>query len=400
MEYRGIQLDENLKLYNKNGEFNLKTKDSLDKLADKLAEDSHILKSEYKSDIEKVLIDFCCGHKSNWILPSSYKQGTKCPKCHGGINKKKKEAEMKLIKKVVFNKHSLLSEYKNSKEKVLIDFNCGHEPHWLLPNSYKHGLKCPKCEMPSLIKAKKEFFEMIEKNNHKSMSEYVLSDKKVLIDFNCGHEPHWLTPNTYKRGIGCPKCNREKSDLLRITKAKKAFIKLVEKNGHKMLSKYKRTNSKVLIDFDCKHEPHWITPNTYKMGKRCPHCNESKGEKIIAEWLDKNNIEYHREYRLPNKLWRYDFFIPAENLIVEVQGLQHFRFVEYFHKTKENFYKQANEYNSKWAYAALALGYEWMEVDYSEGKPELALERFLKAFNDLRRKNEPIKQKEEQLSLF
>ena len=46
-----------------------------------------------------------------------------------------------------------------------------------------------------------------------------------------------------------------------------------------------------------------------------------------------------------------------------------------------------------------ALGYNYMEVDYREGKPELALERFLHQF---RRSStsEVVQAKYEQLTLF
>lgn len=65
---------------------------------------------------------------------------------------------------------------------------------------------------------------------------------------------------------------------------------------------------------------------------RCPYCSDgpSKGEKIIAGWLEKNVIIY-RKGCLPNRSWRYDFIIPSQNLFVEVQGIQHTE-ESYFHE--------------------------------------------------------------------
>ena len=322
MEYRGIQLDESVKLYNKDESYNKKTKGALDSLADSLAKKNHVL----------------------------------------------------------------LSEYKDNRSKVLIDFKCDHEPHLIRPQDYKRGRGCPMCgvftytELPS-EQAKKKFIEMIRNNNHKLLSEYKNRKEKVLIDFDCGHELHLIRPQDYKRCRGCPMCGKSSSE-----QTKKEFSKLIKSNGHRLLSEYKSAKEKVLIDFDCDHEPHLIRPNDYKKGHACPKCKESKGEKIIRKWLDENNINHITQYMLPNRNWRYDIYIPSKNLIIEVQGLQHFQFVKYFHKTKENFYKQANDYNKKWGYACNRLGYNYMEVDYREAKPELALERFLEEFNELQAK--------------
>lgn len=42
--------------------------------------------------------------------------------------------------------YKILSEYTGSKDKILIDFNCGHEPHWIIPNSLQKGHGCPFCK--------------------------------------------------------------------------------------------------------------------------------------------------------------------------------------------------------------------------------------------------------------
>jgi hypothetical protein len=66
-----------------------------------------------------------------------------------------------------------------------------------------------------LLKAKKTYIELCEllnKNNNKLLSEYVNAQTKVLIDFNCGHKPNWITPSNYKQGQSCPKCSGKCSE--------------------------------------------------------------------------------------------------------------------------------------------------------------------------------------------
>ena len=484
---------------------------------------NHILLSEYKSNHEKVLIDFKCEHGPHLISPAHYKNSKGCPKCGYAsmAEKRSREASEEFPLLVKTNNHILLTPYgKNNIDKVLIDFKCGHEPHLITPSQYKQGSRCPKCSGHCPEQAKEEFYLLAEKEEYKIIGKYVNAgtsiklqcknghywsvdpsafksnghrcricrgldpeqakedfylevkkagykllgtykgshikvklqcDKghfwnanpttfkngtrcrkcsgldpeqtkedflkevkanghillseygknandKVLIDFKCSHGPNWTTPHSYRIAKHkCIKCSYEAMGEKRSQESREAFPLLVQSNKHILLSDYgKNCYEKVLIDFKCGHEAHWIAPTSYKSGQGCPICSESKGEKIISEWLDQNNIKYQREYKLPNKRWRYDFYIPSENLIIEVQGVQHYKFVEYFHKTKENFYKQANDYNSKWAYARLKLGINFIEVNYKEGDPELALERFIKAYNEYR----PIEEPEKQLSLL
>ena len=149
-----------------------------------------------------------------------------------------------------------------------------------------------------------------------------------MIDYNCGHPPHAIIPLDYKHGVQCPMCKNVSSK-----QAKDNLINLLKNNEHKLLSDYVNDATKILIDYNCNHEPHWIKPNAYKNGGGCPRCIESKGEKIIKEWLEKNYIEHQAQLILPNKRWKYDIYIPFENLIIEVQGFQHYEYC-FFHELK------------------------------------------------------------------
>jgi hypothetical protein len=76
-------------------------------------------------------------------------------------------------------------------------------------------------------------------------------------------------------------------------------------------------------------------PNQHIRGAGCPNCNESKGEKEIANFLDKYDINYDRQYRfnecrglkypLP-----FDFYIPSARTCIEFDGEQHFLPLSFF----------------------------------------------------------------------
>ncbi|WP_324657521.1 zinc-ribbon domain-containing protein [Bacillus altitudinis] len=118
-------------------------------------------------------------------------------------------------------------------------------------------------------------------------------------------------------------------------------------------------------------------------GTECPQCLSSKGEKIIADYLTKNDIEFETQYRvIIGKTMRfYDFYISDFKLFVEIHGRQHYldeRFGkgEYFTPLK----KQQKIDKEKQNYAEINGHY--LCVDYREHRPELALERFEKQFDE------------------
>lgn len=294
---------------------------------DMLRENGHILLSEYKGAKTKVLIDFKCGHDPHWILPNNYKNGSRCAKCVGKSGQSK-EYLFYIIKK---NGHKLLSEYKGIREKILIDYNNGLKPCWVYPGHYKknHGNRILK----NSEQAKEEFYSILNSNNHILLSDYKNSNEKVLIDFKCGHEAHWVAPNHYKRnGKGCPKCARNSKDF-----AKEEFIKLLEENGHTLESEYINATTKVLVNFNCGHEPNLTKPNNYKNGSRCPKCC-NKGEdalyKLLTNMFEK--VEWQKSYEnlKDKRLLSYDFYLPKYNLLIELDGEHHRK--EMYYKSKKN----------------------------------------------------------------
>lgn len=57
------------------------------------------------------------------------------------------------------------------------------------------------------------FINELNENKHTLLSDYVTGKTKVLIDYNCGHEPSWITPNNYKKGARCQECYDERRGL-------------------------------------------------------------------------------------------------------------------------------------------------------------------------------------------
>lgn len=368
-EYRGIKLSDECKYKN------IKVQRGLDALADRLVVTKHQLLSEFVNQRTKILIDFKCGHEPNWVKADHYvnsKSG--CPHCNRKEFHTAKENFRKLVKS---NGHTLLGKYLGMHSEVLIDYHCEHEPSEVKPYSYiQCEGRCPNCSNTK-IRSMNKFITLLEENGHTLVGEYIDNGTKVLIDYHCGHDPSENTPHNYiSNNTRCPRCSGTSPQ-----QAKEDFMNRLQENGHKLLSEYVDTNFvKVLINFNCGHEPHWLLVASYKQGQGCPRCAESKGEKIIKEWLGTNGIEYKSQYRIDGARYLYDIYLPKFNLIVEVQGQQHFNFIKLFHKDEEGFRQEKLNDLNKQTYAE-NNGNKYMAVDYRESKPHLALERFKDAFS-------------------
>lgn len=101
----------------------------------------------------------------------------------------------------------------------------------------------------------------------------------------------------------------------------------------------------------------------------CPYCAvNSKLEKRCETFFTEHSIEYIKQYtfepcRFTKALCRFDFYLPKFNMIIETHGQQHFKFVEYFHRTESEFIRRCNVDKFK-AKCAVDCGYWWVVIRY------------------------------------
>lgn len=94
----------------------------------------------------------------------------------------------------------------------------------------------------------------------------------------------------------------------------------------------------------------------------------SKGEDKIIRLLRTANIRFEREKTfsdLKGGKFRYDFYLPALNILIEVDGEQHFHQVKHFQKARRDFLKQQEHDRRKNSYA-LARGITLIRIPYWE----------------------------------
>ena len=122
----------------------------------------------------------------------------------------------------------------------------------------------------------------------------------------------------------------------------KSFIeKAIKVHGNKYnYGKVEYINSETKVCIICpEHGEFWQTPHNHLNGKGCCKCHEecNVNETLLFNFLKENyNGEIIRQYKSD---WlngqTLDFYIPAKNIGIEYQGVQHFKPVKYFGGVKK-----------------------------------------------------------------
>lgn len=199
---------------------------------------------------------------------------------------------------------------------------------------------------------------------------YINSCTKIIITCRI-HGDFEQTPNSHLNGNGCKQCyNLRAGDYHKYTTEEfVAKVKLIHKDKY-IYDKVSYVNNYTKILITCPiHGDFEQTPAHRLQGKGCRSCLESKGEKFIAATLDKYNITYIREYKIPdtNYKFRYDFYLPDHNLLIEFHGRQHYEPVDFF--GGEEGFKQTKFRDDFKRALAKELNLNLIEFSYKELNP-------------------------------
>lgn len=210
-----------------------------------------------------------------------------------------------------------------------------HGEFWQTPANHLSGQNCVECrnKKNSLLNLF-TLEQFIEKARavHGDKYDYSLSiysGKRNLIKIICPEHGEFLQlAGNHLKGRGCPTCHFDNKKL-----TKEQFINRANKIHNNFydysLVVYKGCFDKIIIICPI-HGQFEQVANYHLCGNGCKKCKSSNGEKIIAKILEKNNINYKREYKLPNYNFKYDFYLPDYNLFIEFHGEQHYRPIDHF----------------------------------------------------------------------
>lgn len=236
------------------------------------------------------------------------------------------------IKSLVGNEYTFLEKYRGALTKILCQHNsCGLR--WnIRPNDFYNGHRCPNCSKRK-IKNNKDFGKEIQNLVNKEylfLEEYKGRNIKIKCRHNiCNYE--WnITPNDFiNNNVRCPKCNKKQR---RTDIEYKNYIKQLVDNEYIFLDEFVNTKNKMLCLHKKCGKEFRVSPNNFIRGTRCPFCKTvSKGETKIRNFLENNKIEYeqHKVFSWSDKKI-YDFYLPKYNLIIEYNGVQHYKETNFF----------------------------------------------------------------------
>jgi len=229
-------------------------------------------------------------------------------------------------------------EYINARTPVKIICPI-HGEFSQLPYNHTVGKGCKFCAIHSnsnnLKKSKEQFVkDAIRVHGDKYIytnSKYINDSSKIEIECPL-HGTFSQLANKHLQGNGCPGCKIQKTKDTNRSKHALIFPKRSSQihNNYYDYSKVNYKNSRTPVEIICpKHGSFFSMPCNHLLGKGCPICSQSHGEKKIEGFLISKNINYERQKKFDdckNKSpLSFDFWIESKNILIEFDGQQHYK---------------------------------------------------------------------------
>lgn len=188
--------------------------------------------------------------------------------------------------------------------------------------------------------------QWVDDNTNVKLLSKEYKNAKTKLKFRCECNKEFdITWDSFKNSKNhvCKSCSNSikyKGNITLITKGKfktteEEVRNIIENNMEcRYIGRYIK-NRKQIVVFECpihgRQEVFWCN---IKRRKKCPLCNEyNKQNSILSQkvenYLIENNIEYIKEYKFEEckdkRCLPFDFYLPNNNICIEVQGEQHYK---------------------------------------------------------------------------
>lgn len=270
----------------------------------------------------------CKIHNYEWyVTPNRVLSGVNCPVCSGKVITH--EEYVKRVAKINSN-IDVVGIYVDSKTKILHKCRIDGYEWYARPNNILMGNSCPMC-YGHIKKTHAEYIDLVAEINPniEVIGKYIDYDTRILHKCKIDGYEWFATPNRILHGTGCPKCAKK----IRTHNDYINDVSIINPNIE-ILEKYQKWDTPILHRCKkCGYE--WYAkPNKILNGTGCPVCKESHGERSVSKWLNAHNISYLRQKTFNNckdkRVLPFDFYLPAYDICIEYQGIQHYEPIEYF----------------------------------------------------------------------
>lgn len=305
------------------------------------------------------------GHGNFEVTPDNHhyrKSG--CPICgrlKSSLKQRKSQNEfIQEFKKLFKNNYSLKKlNYQGAKIPVVIICK-DHGEHSITPDSILRGNNpCFDCGLIERgLKRRNTTSYFIEKAQlihgdkyDYSKSKYIKAKK--LIKIICKkHGEFDQQADIHLGGGGCDKCGYEKISQKKRNSIEKVIRIFEEKRGKARFDysliqqNYKSNKSILTIRCIAHNKIFYQSANDHAVSGGCEDCKyKSIGEELIMSILGEKNIEFIHNWGKHNCILskgkaKFDFYLPNQNLIIEYDGEQHFKPVQFGTMSKKEAFKE------------------------------------------------------------
>ena len=211
---------------------------------------------------------------------------------------------------------------------------CG-KYYYQTPKKFKRGSRCHHCSPSKPITHENFIDELKSKfgDKYEVLTRYKNSTTPLLVkNTECGHI-YKIKRQDILAGKRCFECYGSKKYT------QKEFEKKFKEKGllgYSVVGVYKGIAKHVDIKHDICGTVFPIKPRDYfNQGKHCPVCKpKSLGELKVKSILERLNIAYEEQKTFPECKFKhvlmFDFYLPKQNIIIEYQGIQHYKPVKEF----------------------------------------------------------------------
>ena len=249
-----------------------------------------------------------------------------------------------------------------------MEFQCkkGHRFWRCYTVLQKESNECNECRT---LKYKEDFKAYVIEKGWELLSEYINSYTDVILKCPFGHFKQ-TTPAKFKRSfsritsVGCAVCaGNSKSE------AERTYREEAARREFTVVGEY--INNETPTDMLCPYKhPCRITPTHFKACNGCKTCNDSYMEaetRLIFKTYNINHIRNFQIKDLLNKLYDFQFGFMDKNVLLELDGKQHFKYIKLFCPTLEEYINRQNADRIKHLCAS-TFGYLVIRIDYTNEK--------------------------------
>ena len=232
--------------------------------------------------------------------------------------------------------------------------------------------KCNECSLKSRAKKlrtiEEDIINILQNKGLKTDDVYINKSSKMTLVDKDGYKYH-LTINNISNKDNLRKWF--KTNPYSIDNIKR-YIKNNNLDCEILSDKYIKCDKKLEFKCSCGEVFSCSIDHFTRGQNRCGKCskNVSSLELKTEQWLKSNNIEFEKEKTFGTingnrNPYRYDFYIPSKNMIIEVHGVQHYRFTKLWHKTMNRF-KEMQERDVIKRDFAIKNGMLYLEIPYTK----------------------------------